>query len=554
MHIPGRLMITLICPLIDVILVSGESWTPIVVKNVTLLGPQISTDLTNVSRDGGHSVLLNNQILWLYDDTECMSVEGKQLSFVSNTAACASDLAVNISNVMDFGVEVVGKDEAGHDVTAILSHQAIGGGGWIPFGDDESDFNDKDKGKKRIAIWPGTAPTPVNRTHAFLYAPVVHVNSDPEDPAGRYMPRGMTLVWISTSDDGPQAYRTSRLLFPDEQVPYGGYGAVVGSPSHDTARFRSKDDRDVYLLGVTDAGLQMARVDLKHIEIPSAYSYFNPIQADFTHEHPSPNNANKDEIYMPGTFTSGTLFFSPYLKTFVLVYFNRMVDSTFYIRFLDLNQPLKDARPRGSIGARDVEALVRYSWSEEQVLYRSPPGKGGFNYAGAAHPEYFNRQYYPRTTHFALRNKLPWAAHGNEWYGASEVSEPTSGGDGKHLLLSWTSQLRGGFDKGIYEIQLARIEFDDIPARLMPSTSTSTSSSSSSTPTATTTGGSMPTTPPKQSSLGPAVLGRPKDSVPLLMTTASFLGVDAARQSEFWLVTCHMAVLIGIVAAMAALF
>lgn len=152
MHIPIRLMFTLVYPLIDVIPISGQPWTPIIIKNVTLLGPQISTDLTNVSRDGGHSVLLDNHIIWLYDDTECMSVEGKLLSFVSNTAAFATNLGVNISNVMDFGVEVVSKDKDGHNETAILSNQAIGGGGWIPFGEEESAFNDKDKGKRRIAI------------------------------------------------------------------------------------------------------------------------------------------------------------------------------------------------------------------------------------------------------------------------------------------------------------------------------------------------------------------------------------------------------------------
>lgn len=407
---------------------------------------------------------------------------------------------------------------------------------------------------------PGTAPTPVNRTHAFLYAPVVHVNSNPEDPRDRYVPRGITLIWISTSDDGPKAFRTSRLLFPDRQVPYGGFASVVGSPSYDIAPFRSRDDRDVYLLGATDAGLQMARVGLEHIDVPSAYSYFNPSKAQFTHDPPSLNTADENEIYMPGTFTSGTVFFSPYFKTFILVYFNRLVDSTFYIRYLDLHRPLEDAQSsrwirygkkgRG-MSAQDVEALVHYSWSEEQVLYKSTPGKGGFNYAGAAHPEYFNRQYYPRTGHFALRNRPPGDAQENEWYGVSEVSEQTSGGDGKHLLISWTSQLQGGFDKGIYEIQLARVEFDDIPTR--PSTGSTTTSSSVSTTTAitmptTSAGNNMPTVPPKQSGQGRAVIGKPKT------TAASFLGMESARPLEFWLVTCQIAVLIGIIIAMAAVF
>lgn len=413
-------------------------------------------------------------------------------------------------------------------------------------------------------IGPGTAPTPVNRTHAFLYAPVVHVNSNPENTADRYLPRGITLIWITTSEDGPKAFRTSRLLFPDEHVPFGGFASVVGLPSQNTGPFRSKEDRDVYLLGVTDAGLQMARVGLKHIDNPSVYSYFNPSKVEFTRKPPSPKISDEDEIYMPGTFTSGTVFFSPYFKTFVLVYFNRMVDSTFYIRFLDLHRPLKrstkwthQGKHARGIGAEDVEALVRYSWSKEQVLYRSPPGKGGFNYAGAAHPEYFNRQYYPRSAHFARRDQPPGAAHSNEWYGASEVPEPTSSGgdsDGRHLLLSWTSQVQGGFDKGIYEVQLARVEFDDIPER--PTTSTTSSTSVPPKTTTTTTGNYVPSSPPTQSGQAQAVIGKPKDSVPLVMTTvaSSLLGIDSAKQLEFWLVTCEIAILIGIIVAMAAVF
>ena len=35
------------------------------VKNVTFLGPQLSPDVEDVSRDGGYSVLVNGNIVWL---------------------------------------------------------------------------------------------------------------------------------------------------------------------------------------------------------------------------------------------------------------------------------------------------------------------------------------------------------------------------------------------------------------------------------------------------------------------------------------------------------
>ena len=147
-----QLVLSVFFLLLFIITVSSESWTPIVVKNVTLLGSQSSKNVNSVSRDGGHSVLLNRRIIWLYDDTECISQDGQQLSFLSNTAAYASSLESGVLNVTDFGVIVVGKNAEGYNETAILSDQAVGDGGWIPFDKEESDFNQENKGTRRIAI------------------------------------------------------------------------------------------------------------------------------------------------------------------------------------------------------------------------------------------------------------------------------------------------------------------------------------------------------------------------------------------------------------------
>ncbi len=132
--------------------IDSTSWTPIVVKSITPLGQQTSPALTNVSRDGGHSVVLNGQIVWLYADTECFSADGKQLSFVSNTAAYAAELKADLSTITDFGVVTVGKNDYGDTERAILHEEVVGGGGWIPFTEDELEFNDRNKGEQRIAI------------------------------------------------------------------------------------------------------------------------------------------------------------------------------------------------------------------------------------------------------------------------------------------------------------------------------------------------------------------------------------------------------------------
>lgn len=129
-----------------------QAWTPIVVKNITTLGPQLTPDVTNVSRDGGYSALINGNIIWLYDDTECMDTQGNQLSFVSNTAAYANQADSNIATVTDFGIVNLGTNPDGSPKTAILAHTTVGTGGWIPFQSEELQYNKQMNGKERVAI------------------------------------------------------------------------------------------------------------------------------------------------------------------------------------------------------------------------------------------------------------------------------------------------------------------------------------------------------------------------------------------------------------------
>ncbi len=130
---------------------STHAWTPIVVRQVTNLGPQLTPDVTKVSRDGGYSALINGNIVWLYDDTECTDLQGSQLSFISNTAVYQLD-PKNVSAVTDFGVVNLGRSQDGSAKTAILAGTSVGTGGWVPFQPDELDFNHQMVGKERVAI------------------------------------------------------------------------------------------------------------------------------------------------------------------------------------------------------------------------------------------------------------------------------------------------------------------------------------------------------------------------------------------------------------------
>ena len=129
-----------------------DAWTPVVVKTVTTLGSQLTPNVTNVSRDGGYSALINGKIIWLYDDTECMDRRGNQLSFVSNTAAYQRFDNGNESSITDFGVVNLGSNQDGSPKTAILAGTNVRTGGWIPFKHDEIEFNEENNGKQRVAI------------------------------------------------------------------------------------------------------------------------------------------------------------------------------------------------------------------------------------------------------------------------------------------------------------------------------------------------------------------------------------------------------------------
>lgn len=300
-----------------------------------------------------------------------------------------------------------------------------------------------------------------------MFAPLVYVDSKPKDPARQYSNRGMTLISITAPQGGPVATRQGDLIIPGTEVAFGGFSTLLGYKSE--KQDSDPGDRDIYALGVADNGLQLARVAINDIKDWSRYKFYDPENQDFSNTPPKPHTSDHKKIYLPGSYSSGSVFYSPYFSTFVMIYFNSMADSTFYMRYLDLDRPVEadSGWPTGGrngegIVPEDAEALVKYAWSAEQTLWTSPAKQGGFNYAGNAHPEFFNRYYFAPTLYPVA---TPKAKRINDWYGASLLTEAEAGGDGKNLLLSWTAQLQSGLNNGIYEVQLALLEFGDIPTK-----------------------------------------------------------------------------------------
>ena len=330
----------------------------------------------------------------------------------------------------------------------------------------------------------------------------------------------MTLIAITAPASGPVAIRQGDLVIPGTEVAFGGFSSLMGLKSTDGGVDRDDGDRDIYLIGITDAGLQLARAGINDLNDFAKYTFWNPQGQNFTTNSPLPTINDTARTYLPGSFSSGSIFYSPYFATFIMVNFNKMVDSTFYIRYLELNEPLRKdntwvsgGKNGKGISSEDVEALVKYHWSSEQKLYASPPGKGGFNYAGIAHPEYFNTQYfapslYPSGTKPSNQR--------NDWYGSSLISKKDGGGDGRNLLLSWTSQVVGGTDNGIYQIQLAILTFDNIPQK----------PAAGSSPSAATSAGLMRPSPTKVNG------GHPSVHVPVSSVLAAVGKGSGARNLE----------------------
>lgn len=323
---------------------------------------------------------------------------------------------------------------------------------------------------------PGTSPTPIGITQSFLFTPLVYVDMKPLNPSKEYQARGMTLVTITALSSGPIAARHGDIQISGGQISFGVFSTLVGSVSTDNNQAVGSVERDVYLLGTTPGGLQIARVRLNYINAFSKYRYFDPKELKFSSTPPRADVKDQRKIYLPGSFTSGNVFYSPYFSTFILIYFNKFADSTFYIRYLNLDNPLGDdeiwvkgGKHGKGIQAEDAEALIRYTWSSEQKLYTSSPGKGGFNYAGNAHPEYFNRQYFAKSLY---PDGIQEDQRRNDWYGSGLIKESDAGGDGKYLLLSWTSQIQMDKESGIYQVQLALVQFDNIPTKPRVSAST----------------------------------------------------------------------------------
>ena len=78
--------------------------------------------------------------------------------------------------------------------------------------------------------------------------------------------------------------------------------------STDVSEHAKDVERDMYLLGMIDGGLQLARVRLNEIGAHDRYMFFDPENLNFTTDSPSPEGSDHEKVYLPAPFRRGASF------------------------------------------------------------------------------------------------------------------------------------------------------------------------------------------------------------------------------------------------------
>ncbi|KAI9718055.1 MAG: hypothetical protein M1812_004313 [Candelaria pacifica] len=340
------------------------------------------SDLKNkphLSRDGGKGGYLDGHKVFLFCDTGSYTppsgdLNGNFLGFVSSSAAidkgmnAASGKALTIQDGIGQWSDDVGRMR-----------------GFSPMTSGEQSYNLAMQGNgQRYAIWPESSILPFNQTHALLYAPIIFDDVDMKTKAAKFTYTGTTLLVLSVpGEGGPLALRLVDKLFEQNEVEWGTIGGIRSyGPSG-----MGGNDGKVYIFGNVQGGLLAARVDAGAITNRGSYEYWNGVSWDKGMQ-PLSSQAH----FIKGAFMDGDIFYSPRHLTFIFVYLNPYADNTFYFRYLQADSAiLPPSAPGGDKNSDFAEAMFKYTWSTEQVLYHAPPGSlGKYIYAGGVHQGYFD--------------------------------------------------------------------------------------------------------------------------------------------------------------------
>lgn len=376
------------------------------------------TDTPHLSRDGGKGGMLNDEHLFIFCDTGSYSpptstAEGNFLGFVSSSVA------------IDVGMNgLSGKALDLQDGIGEWSDNVGRMRGFAPLTTGEMAYNEALQGNgQRYAIWPESSIIPLDSTTAIIYAPIVYDNVNMATKAAVFTYTGSTLLTITVGGKGgPVAERTVDKIFDQDEVEWGCAGGLRSWGASGIGG----DDGNVYLFGNVAGGLLVARTSATTVGDRDSFEYWGG--RSWSSDMPS---SSSTAYFIEGAFMDIDVFYSPRHLTFIIVYMTAYADSTFYYRHLEADQGiLPPFAPGGDSSSDYVENILKYSWSEQQLLFKASPGLSGkYVYSGGAHLGY---------------------------YGSKDIIN-----GGTKMLLSWTSPT--GLDPSTltseYQIVTAEVDF-----------------------------------------------------------------------------------------------
>lgn len=393
------------------------------------------TQIPHLSRDGGKGGMLNGEHLFVFCDTGSYSpptstVNGNFLGFVSSSVA----IDVGMNGLSGEALDL-------QDGIGEWSDNAGRMRGFAPLTTGEIAYNEAVQGNgQRYAIWPESSIIPLDATTAIIYAPIVYDNVNMGTKAALFTYTGSTLLTITTgSKGGPIAERSVDKIFEQDEVEWGCAG---GLRSWGTSGVGG-DDGNVYLFGNVAGGLLVARTsaatvgDRDSVGLLYAHDTNDGLTVkqfeywggtSWSSDMPS---SSSTAYFIEGAFMDIDVFYSPRHLTFIIVYMTTYADSTFYYRYLEADQGiLPPFAPGGDSSSDYVENILKYNWSEQQLLFKASRGLSGkYIYSGGVHLGY---------------------------YGSNDIIN-----GGTKMLLSWTSPT--GLDPSTltseYQIVTAEVDF-----------------------------------------------------------------------------------------------
>ena len=131
----------------------------------------------------------------------------------------------------------------------------------------------------------------------------------------------------------------------------------------------SIDGEHILLFATVNNGksINLARAPISRPVDRSKYTYWNG--KTWSRQAPSPTNTKAHVVSDARIIACGDFLFSAHLKTWLIIYFDASLDSTFYLRY-------------------STSGDAQGPYSKPIVVLRTVPKKGDFNYGGHAYGGY----------------------------------------------------------------------------------------------------------------------------------------------------------------------